>query len=121
MLPNTFTATSNEVFTKRIQRPMSSVYRSSGSNAQELVEFSVQHETTPSGIVNSALIIDNTRILTDASNLGKPERVRLTFKLSYKDLSIRDDRDAEIAAMISVLGDILADTTFKAGFLAQEA
>lgn len=107
--------------TKRVQRPTSSIYRSALSTSDEIIEMSVAHEVTNTGFVNSAMILDNTRVLTDSSNLGKPERIRLTLKIQYKDLSVRDDRDAEIASMIAGLVELLGDTTTLAAFLNQEA
>lgn len=121
MLSSPITTTKVGTLTKRTQRPTSSIYRSSLSTANELVEVSVAHEVTNTGIVNSVVLIDNNRIITDSTNLGKPERIRVTFKVQYKDLSIRDDRDTELASMIAAACELMSEPTFLAGFLGQEA
>jgi len=108
-----------EDFAKTVERPTSSERAVAGLTVGNNVKLTISHETSKTGIRSSAIILDDTDLVTGAGD-PVPANNRLLLKLQFNPLSGRTDATAVIVAQRARLVAILADDALWAKFINSE-
>lgn len=101
MYPSDITIGS-DTFSRTVTRPTSSAYSDNNQSLSNPRTLTISHETSKSGRVSSAVILDDTATVT-VGNTNVADNIRILVKVSYNPLGGRADLTAKVKEAIAQL------------------